>query len=151
MVIMTSDYKLKLGNFLPFRFTLLSNTAMNAFASAYRQHGISTPEWRTMMLLAEFPGISADRLSEMSKTEKSVVSRLITGLIKRGLVDRSIDANDRRISALKLSLEGRKVYKKVVPKAIEFEEKLRASLPPEDGAALDRILDKLYSVLQENN
>lgn len=137
-----------LTQFLPFRLTLLSNSVMNVFADAYRAHGVSTPEWRTMMLLAEYPGISSDELSDKSKIEKSVVSRLVNGLVARRLVARSFDPADKRRSILTLSIKGKGLHEKVKPVADEIEGHLRGALTPEDDAALDRILNQLMQVLE---
>lgn len=122
---------------------------MNVFADAYRGHGISTPEWRTMMLLAEFPGISSDELSDKSKIEKSVVSRLVNGLVTRRLIARSFDPTDKRRSILTLSVKGKALHDKVKPVADRIEAQLRSSLSEDDDAALDRILTQLMQIVEK--
>ncbi len=140
--------ELTLESFLPFRLTLLSNAMLNMFAHSYRSHGVSTPEWRTMMILCEFPGISSDRLAEMSRTEKSVVSRLVASLLKRDLITRKVDDKDRRLTALSLSAKGVDLYNQVIPSARELETSLRGELRAADEAALNRILTQLMLAVQ---
>lgn len=140
---------MKLLDFLPYRFTLLSNAATAIFSESYRTYKISAPEWRTIMLLAEFPDISADRLSELSRIEKSVVSRLVSDLLRRQLITRETDENDRRVSVLTLSPRGEEVYRKVLPEARRFNARLLGSIDEGDRAALMRILDRLSQVVAD--
>ena len=53
-----------------------------------------------MMILAEYPGVSADEVCRRTKIEKSVVSRAVSRLLKRHLINREMDENDRRRSRL---------------------------------------------------
>jgi hypothetical protein len=89
-IMKDSKGALNLDRFLPLRLTLLSNAIANEFAEAYREHGPSTPEWRTVMLLAAFPGSSSDEVAARSNIEKSVISRLIASLLHRGFIRRSL-------------------------------------------------------------
>lgn len=138
---------LKLETFLPYRLSLLSNTISGAIAATYQhKFGISMPEWRIMMILAEYPGSSADEVCRRTRIEKSVVSRALTRLMKRRLVTRGIDGNDRRRSVLKLSATGESVYEEVMPIASHYEQALLAGLSAAERRALDGILARLQQV-----
>jgi DNA-binding MarR family transcriptional regulator len=139
---------LNLHRFLPHRLTSLSNAITSGFADAYHKYGLSTPEWRTVMLLAAFPGSSSDQVAARSNIEKSVVSRLIANLLRRGFIHRAVDPDDRRRSSLSLSLKGKAVYNKIVPIANRFDARLRSRLTADDNRALDRILDELTGAIQ---
>lgn len=52
------------------------------------------------------PGASIRRLSELTLTDPSSVSVLVSRLVERGLVTRTLDPSDRRKSALSLSRKG---------------------------------------------
>jgi DNA-binding MarR family transcriptional regulator len=139
---------LNFDRFLPLRLTFLSNAITNGFAEAYRERGLSTPEWRTVMLLAAFPGSSSDEVAARSNIEKSVVSRLIANLLHRGFIRRASDPDDRRRSSLTLSAKGKAVYNKIVPIANRFDARLRRRLSAEDNRALDRILRELTEAVR---
>lgn len=135
---------LQLETFLPYRLSLLSNTVSGAIAATYQdKFGISMPEWRIMMILAEYPGSSADEVCRRTRIEKSVVSRAVTRLMERHLVTRDIDTEDRRRSVLELSATGESVYAEVMPVATRHEQALLEELSGTERRQLARLLEKL--------
>ena len=96
-----------------------------------------------MMILAEYPGISADEACRRTKIEKSVVSRAVARLLKRHFINRDTDEKDRRRSILRLSETGLSVYDEVMPIARNYEEKLLADLSAEELDTFNSMIDKL--------
>ena len=135
---------LKLESFLPFRLSLLSNTVSTNIAAIYQdKFAISMSEWRIMAILAEYPDLSADEVCQQTKIEKSVVSRAVARLLKRHMIIRQFDDEDRRRSILRLSETGLSVYDEVMPIAENFEKKLIAKLSKQERLSLVNLLDKL--------
>ena len=135
---------LRLESFLPYRLSLLSNAISGAIAAVYGdKFAISMPEWRIMMILAEYPDISADEVCRRTKIEKSVVSRAVARLLSRHLVNRDVDEEDRRRSILRLSGTGLSVYDEVMPIARNYEAELLADLTVEELEAFNGMIDKL--------
>ena len=146
---------LKLESFLPFRLSLLSNTVSANIAATYQdKFAISMSEWRIMAILAEYPDLSADEVCQRTQIEKSVVSRAVARLLKRHMIIRQIDDEDRRRSILRLSETGLSVYDEVMPIAENFEKKLIAKLSKQERLTLLSLLDKLQkeagSIVLEN-
>ncbi|MCY4154881.1 MAG: MarR family transcriptional regulator [Gammaproteobacteria bacterium] len=140
---------LRLETFLPYRLSLLSNAVSGAIAREYGdKFAISMPEWRILMILAEYPGIAADEVCRRTKIEKSVVSRAVARLLKRHLVHRDLNANDRRRSILRLSKTGLSVYDEVMPIAREYEQQLLANLDAEELKTFNAMIDKLLKRTQ---
>ncbi len=135
---------LRLEQFLPYRLSVLANTVSTAIAAAYSaQFGLSIPEWRVLAVLAGAPGISAAEVAQRTAMDKVAVSRAVSALLRARRLERSVAANDRRRTQLRLSAEGRSVYRRVVPLARQYESQLLQALSPVDQAALHRMLDKL--------
>ena len=135
---------MRLESFLPYRLSLLSNAISGAIAAVYGdKFAISMPEWRIMMILAEYPDISADEVCRRTKIEKSVVSRAVARLLSRHLVNRDVDEEDRRRSILRLSGTGLSVYDEVMPIARNYEAELLADLTVEELEAFNDMIDKL--------
>jgi DNA-binding MarR family transcriptional regulator len=146
---------LKLHSFLPFRLSLLSNTVSANIAATYQdKFAISMSEWRIMAILAEYPDLSADEVCQRTQIEKSVVSRAVARLLKRHMIIRQIDDDDRRRSILRLSETGLSIYDEVMPVAEDFEKKLIAKLSKQERLTLLSLLDKLQkeagSIVLEN-
>jgi DNA-binding MarR family transcriptional regulator len=63
-------------------------------------------------------------------------------------VRRSISAEDRRRSVLRLSTEGEAVYREIAPVALRYERALVDCLHDGEMAALDAVLEKLTAKAQ---
>ncbi|MEO7071839.1 MAG: MarR family transcriptional regulator [Rhodanobacter sp.] len=135
---------LKLEDFLPYQLSILSNTVSQAIADDYQQrHDLGVTEWRVMAVLARFPGLSAREVAERTAMDKVAVSRALARLVDAGRVDRSVHADDKRRSVLRLSAIGWRIHDDVAPLARQRERQLLARLDADERAWLKRILDKL--------
>ena len=135
---------LQLESFLPYRLSLLSNAVSGAIAAVYGdKFAISMPEWRIMMILAEYPDVSADEVCRRTKIEKSVVSRAVARLLKRHFINRDVDDKDRRRSILRLSETGLSVYDEVMPIARDYEAKLLSDLSAGELETFNDMIDRL--------
>ena len=97
-----------------------------------------------MAVLGEYPGISADEISAKTQIEKSILSRAISKLLKRKLIERTIAEDDRRRSVITLSETGHSVYAEVVPLSYEHERDILDCLSEEEQQQFSEILDRLY-------
>ena len=137
---------LKLERYLPYRLSILSNKVSGIIAAAYKdKFALSVSEWRIMAVLGEYPGASADEVSAKIQIEKSIVSRALQKLLKRHLVVREVDLNDRRRQNLSLSKTGSEIYQQIVPVSYAYEDRLLACLSKLERANLDKLVDKLYA------
>jgi len=135
-----------LERFLPYRLSVLSNTVSRAISREYQQQfGLSIPQWRVMAVLGRFPDLSANEVAEKTAMDKVMVSRAVASLLDDGRLERQTDPRDRRRSVLRLSAEGRAIYRRIVPQALGYEARLLQALSPAERAALDRILDRLQA------
>lgn len=142
--------ELKLGEFLPYKLSVLSNRISRAIADSYEQlFSLKLPEWRVMAVLGEKPGLSASQVVERTAMDKVAVSRAVSGLLEAGRINRSFDDRDRRRSILSLSSEGEAIYRRIVPMAKRYEDALLQGLNGEEKRQLDSVLDKLTQIEHE--
>jgi DNA-binding MarR family transcriptional regulator len=133
-----------LERFLPYRLSVLANVVSRTLSEEYsRRFDLTIGEWRVMAVLARFPGSSANEVAERSAMDKVAVSRSVSKLIESGRLDRETDANDRRRSALRLSDEGGRIYRQIVPAALTYETAILEILSGRERDALFALLDKL--------
>ena len=78
---------------------------------------------------------------------KTRVSRAIANLVKRDLIERTSNADDRREMELRLTKSGRAMYQELVPLALERERALLACLGEEDLRSFNEALDRLEEFL----
>jgi DNA-binding MarR family transcriptional regulator len=75
--------------------------------------------------------------------DKVAVRRPVERLELAGRVRRSAVRDDRRRQQLALTREGRDVYTRIVPWALEYERRLLEALDPDALRALDDALHRL--------
>ena len=141
---------LKLERYLPYRLSILSNKISEMVAETYKdKFALSITEWRIMAVLGEYPGISADEISIKTQIEKSILSRAISKLLKRNLIERKIAPDDRRRSEISLSETGIAVYQEIVPLSYDYEEALLSCLSSTERENFSELIDRLYKHADE--
>src|SRR6202012_870545 len=80
--------------------------------------------------------------------DKVTVMRAAQGLVRRGLVRREPNQADGRSHRLLLTPSGLRIYRDIVPLALEHETRLLRGLKPRDIARLDRLLRQLEHTAQ---
>ena len=81
---------LDLFRFVPFRLNRLAAEVSSALSSEYQErYGLDIPEWRVLATLGfRNEACSAQYIAYCTRTHKSTISRAVTTLMKRRLVER---------------------------------------------------------------
>src|ERR1700679_2099512 len=89
--------KLDLFRFVPFRLNRLAAEVSAALSSEYRErYGLDIPEWRVLATLGFRDGAcTAQYICNCTRTHKSTISRGVTTLMRRQIVGRVANENDR--------------------------------------------------------
>ena len=139
---------LKLDDFLPFRLSVTSNLVSEAIAQTYiTLFGLSIPEWRLIAVIAESDAITQLQIGERTRMDKVTVSRAAIALANRGLVIRTMKADDHRSKVLSLSPAGRVLYSEVVPKALYLESEIFCGIGGDELAALRALLRQIDTIV----
>ena len=147
---MEQKSSLQLQHFLPYRLSVLSNNVSSLLASLYTEKfGISIPEWRTVAVLGEEPGLTSTQIAMRVAMDKVAVTRAVQNLIKKQLVLRSSSQADGRVSHLNLTAKGQRVYDEVVPIALKFEREIWGALAPEEQSYWVKLLSKMEQRVEE--
>jgi len=131
-------------NWTGYRFGLLATRLGNFIAPMYAsRHDLTMPAWRSLAVIARYQPLTAKQLAMLTSSDAFKVARAIELLVRRGLIDRDLDKSDRRRASLRLTAEGRKVYKDIEKFVVRVERELMAVLDEDEVAVLRRSLDKL--------
>ena len=76
--------------------------------------GLSAQQFSAMALLAGFGKVSTSKLADLLGADRTTVTRNMTILRKKGLVE-PVQHEDKRVSALQLSDVGRKTLEEAMP------------------------------------
>lgn len=142
--------QLALEHFLPYRLSVLTNTISAKIAGEYgARFGLSIPEWRTLAVLGRFAPLTASGVVARTAMDKVQVSRAVARLLDGGLLERTVDPDDRRRAPLRLSRKGRRIYEQIVPLALRREAELLACLDAREKRQLDALLARLQVQIEQ--
>jgi DNA-binding MarR family transcriptional regulator len=89
-----------------------------------REFGLTLAEYRILTVLENNESPSVKQIASQSQIDKAQVTRCMTALVEKGLVNQSVDEQDRRLRAIKLTRAGRALLDKMLPFNKERQERL---------------------------
>jgi DNA-binding MarR family transcriptional regulator len=105
------------------------------------QHlGFTPVIWRILALLQENNGISITQLSQESLIERTLLSRILSDLERKGYVRKAPDKRDKRYTAVYLEPRGYQAFEEILPIARRQIERAVAGLSAKDLEKLQEIL-----------
>src|SRR5258705_5045272 len=116
--------RLDLFRFVPFRLNRLAAEVSNALSIEYQtRYGLDIPEWRVLATLGfRKDACSAQYIAQCTRTHKSTISRAVTSLMQRNLVERVENAEDRREFRLQMTAKGKTLYEELIPRLLRREQ-----------------------------
>ena len=141
--------RLDLFRFVPFRLNRLAAEFSAALSSEYRdRYGLDIPEWRVLATLGlRNEACSAQYISYCTRTHKSTISRAVTALMARRLVERIENEDDRREFVLRLTSRGRVLYESLIPRLKRKEREIMSCLSSREQRDFARLLGKIEDSL----
>jgi DNA-binding MarR family transcriptional regulator len=135
---------LRLQNYLPYRLSVAANAVSRLIARSYEDSfGLKIPQWRLLAVLADEGPLTPQSLCARTLMDKVTVMRAAQGLLRRRLVRRLPNRLDGRSHRLLLTGSGERIYRQIVPLALEHEARLLRGLTPADSSRLERVLRQL--------
>jgi DNA-binding MarR family transcriptional regulator len=141
--------RLDLFRFVPFRLNRLAAEVSGALSAEYQErYGLDIPEWRVLATLGfRNDPCSAQYVSHCTRTHKSTISRAVTALLQRRLVERVENEDDRREFRLRLTRKGRALYEELIPRLLRREQEILSCLSAQERKALAALLGKIEQSL----
>jgi DNA-binding MarR family transcriptional regulator len=141
--------RLDLFRFVPFRLNRLAAEVSAALSSEYQErYGLDIPEWRVLATLGfRDDACSAQYISHCTRTHKSTISRAVTTLMKRQLVERVENKDDRREFALRMTRKGKALYEELIPRLLAKESRIMSCLSAAERKQFAAMLGKIETSL----
>jgi DNA-binding MarR family transcriptional regulator len=135
---------LTIKGLLSYQLHQVANLLSRGAAMRYkREFGVSLWEWRTIALLGAHSPLSLNELARAAALDKSQMSRVVSGLIERGLVSRAADARDGRGIQLALTKVGAGIHHALMRAAAARNQAFLGCLSKPERACLKRALAKI--------
>ena len=140
---------LDLFKFVPFRLNRLAAEVSAALSGEYQaRYRLDIPEWRVLATLGfRDDACSAQYIAHCTRTHHSTVSRAISALLERRLVERVENEDDRREFRLRLSRKGQALYEQLIPRLRRKEQELLSCLSAKERKDFAAMLGKIEKQL----
>jgi DNA-binding MarR family transcriptional regulator len=141
--------RLDLFRFVPFRLNRLAAEVSSALSGEYQErYGLDIPEWRVLATLGfRNDACSAQYIAHCTRTHKSTISRAVTALMTRQLVERVENEDDRREFKLRMTPKGKALYAQLIPRLLRKESEIMACLTSQEKNDFARLLGKIEDSL----
>jgi len=141
--------RLDLFRFVPFRLNRLAAEVSAALSSEYQErYGLDIPEWRVLATLGfRDDACSAQYIAHCTRTHKSTISRAVTALMTRRLVERVENEDDRREFALRMTPKGKALYEELIPRLLRKERDILSCLSAQERKDFALLLGKIEKSL----
>jgi DNA-binding MarR family transcriptional regulator len=141
---------LDLQQFLPYRCNNLAEKISVSLSKIYiEEFGISVAEWRILVTLAAEVELQAKQIVKLTSMDKVRVSRAVSSLTSKQLLKKRDCETDCRAALLSLNAAGNRLYKRIVPQALAWEQLLIQPLSQTEQKVLFQIIGKLEGRLLE--
>jgi DNA-binding MarR family transcriptional regulator len=139
---------LDLGNYLPYLINRVGFALVESFtADALKPNDLSIEMWRVLAALSNNGGQRQVDLSAMTSIDVSTMSRLVSRLVRMGLVTRSRSQKSSREVVVALSGKGRALVQRLIPIAKRLEQTASAGVAVRDMTEFKRMLTQIYGNL----
>ena len=140
--------RLELDDYLPY----LINRVGTAIAATYTEDtlaplGLSLAVWRVLAALSNNGEQRQIDLVDMTSIDASTMSRLVTRLVRTGLVTRTRSKTSSREVVVALSPKGRSQVESLIPIAKSLEKTASAGLSAKEVVVVKRALRLMYGNL----
>jgi DNA-binding MarR family transcriptional regulator len=141
--------RLDLFAFVPFRLNRLAAEVSAALSAEYQErYGLDIPEWRVLATLGfRNDACSAQYIVHCTRTHKSTISRAVTALLGRRVIERVENEDDRREYRLRLTRKGKTLYEELIPRLLRREQEILSCLSTQERRDFAMLLGKIEESL----
>jgi DNA-binding MarR family transcriptional regulator len=144
------DRHLDLSDFFPYLINRVGSALVARFtADALDGKHLSIAMWRVLAALSNNGGVRQIDVAEMTSTEVSTLSRLITRLMQLGLVSRRRSATNSREVTVALTPKGKALVTQLIPIAEALQATATQGLSKQELAVVKRALRRMHQNLTQ--
>jgi DNA-binding MarR family transcriptional regulator len=152
MAMTMSDHpqRLDLDQYLPYLINRVGSVMALRFGEdVLAPAGLSIAMWRVLVALSSTGDQRHTDLANLTSIEVSTLSRIVTRLVRMGLVARAPSKTSGREVAVALTQRGRDLVTRLIPFGLQYETIASSGLSEQEIATLRGLLRRIYANLVE--
>lgn len=131
---------MELEECINYLLTVAQHQVYQLMSTRLAPYGITPGQYGVLSCLWSRRGDTPKDVAQMLKLEMSTVSGLLDKMQKRGLIDRVMNAVDRRGIQIVLTFEGEALREPVLAVIRQVNDEVLSGFTPEESAALESAL-----------
>lgn len=140
--------RLQLDDFLPYLINRVGVALVTRFTEqALARHQVTIDMWRVLAALSVNGRQRQVDLAGMTSIDSSTISRMVTRLVHRELVNRSRSSTNGREVVVELTAPGKALVNQLVPVALSVESSAIGAMGARDLARIKEVLRHMYANL----
>ena len=144
---MSDRNDIELSDYLPYLINRVGSAMVAKHEVELKRYGLSIAIWRVMVALSHGGSQRQIDIADSTSIDVSTLSRLITRMIKLGIVSRTrSDTNSREVT-VELTAKGRAQLNRLVPLGLALERQSASGLSATDLATTRATLRRMYDNL----
>ncbi|MEM9107671.1 MAG: MarR family winged helix-turn-helix transcriptional regulator [Pseudomonadota bacterium] len=120
-----------------------------AYRQIDEQFALTRPEFVILYCLKNKPGLVARDVCLVTGLPKNSISRAVSELLGKGLIERTRGQKDKRAKPLSLSEKGLSVLTEILPIFETRQDSMRAVLTGKEQAEFDRLIQKIVYAMPD--
>ncbi len=114
-----------------------------------KKHGIARSQYRVLYLVTHRGELTQTALAELLEVQGPTLTLIVDALVQKGWLVRVADDADKRVKKLRLTPEGKKVFKQVPDPLETINETIEQTITTAEARRLEVSLKKIISHLNE--
>ena len=143
-----NDYNLKKS--LGFKLDRAARLTTLNFNKNLKENNIilTAEQWGIINFLLEEDGINQNQIGKLINKDHTCVSRLIDTLIKKGIINKEISLEDKRVNLIYLTKAGKELQNKAADTVRHSLDKVFKNVSEEEKEIFSIVLDKIIKNLE---
>lgn len=133
----------KLPGYIGYQVRQAQSAVFRDISRAIKHIGVTPGEFSLLTMLEANPGVNSVTLARIYQLDKATLSLAIKSLVRRGIIQSTRSAEDRRYYSLKLTPAGRAVLRRVTRRIEKQERAMDAVLRPGERRLLLDLLKRI--------
>ena len=130
--------------------TLGLKKVTDTYNETFKKHGATRVQWIALYYIRKSQGIRQMDLADLMQAQETTIARLITRMVKNGLLEKKQCTEDGRAVKLYCTRRGMDMFETLLPVCDDFYRNIIADIPEKDLGIFRNVLDKLVENSQKH-
>jgi len=136
---------------LPYLLSRVATRTNQLWMNQLREHGLTIGRWQVLSVLSRYDGSRVGTIADLTGGEQPAVSRVVDQMQRDGLVKRRPALDDSRAVEVWITERGREKLEGLMPEAEAYVQRMVRALNDSEIRELTRLLDRIFSDLQQDD